>query len=599
MFKKKIKLQFIVTIIAILLFSSNIVFPAQVTAAEADNTVAGVYMNSNLITKTGPNTTTFKYYVVNKSGLRITKTALNITGIAFNTSIVLEPPTGDGTLGIGTITYYDPSDIDKIITLALVDDLTKVANIAEIGIEGAKRVKETQSVKETVPLLVNGIDLFSTNLTKTGANTATFKYKLSSYGKDVTKLIPASQLEVTVSIDSTIALDPETGTGTITFNSTDTDQIIRITLADKLTGMTAIINTLGLGKNPAKKVAASEISSINFGSSDLIKTGENTAAFNYKILDHHYEDITQRIPVADINATAVIGSSKAEISLDPSTKTGTITYKFSDTDKKAMVVLMCKSGVEVSAMLNIASLKSENNNDNNNSNLEIAQITFVLSDMQNLNVSSELQYKILNKYGKDITRQIPASQLALSSSISSGIYLRPSQTTYVILDYNLHDLDRTIIVSLWDKVTGVKAALNIGNEPTDTLTDETVVNFKNTALEQTIRTIIYKPIGDIVKNDLKNILELTVDENYTDLSEIEKLTNLNTINICSDKIKDLSSLSKVSHLRGIVYNADSIGDIRYLKEFTNLSYLDIRNTKISDEDLDSLRNALPKCYIFH
>ena len=120
---------------------------------------------------------------------------------------------------------------------------------------------------------------------------------------------------------------------------------------------------------------------MNFLSSDLIKTGTNTATFNYKILDHYYTDITKKIPAADIDATALVGSSKAEVSLDPSTGTGTVTYNFSDADNKAMITLIHKTGVETSGVLNIVDSKSENNKDNNSNGSEIAQIVFIPTDM--------------------------------------------------------------------------------------------------------------------------------------------------------------------------------------------------------------------------
>ena len=165
-------------------------------------------------------------------------------------------------------------------------------------------------------------------------------------------------------------------------------------------------------------------------------------------------------------------------------------------------------------------------------------------------------------------------------SIIFIINLLTSEKTYRLSNYNLYDLDRTIIVSLCDKVTGVKAALNIGNSPTDSTIDtsinDTIVNFKDTVLEQSVRSIIYKATGDILKSDIKNIFELNVDEGCKDLSGIENFTTLNTINIYSDKISDLSPLKKVLNLGSIIYKANSISDIKSLEGLKNLSYLDIK-----------------------
>ncbi|MBU3101838.1 MULTISPECIES: hypothetical protein [Clostridium] len=87
---------------------------------------------------------------------------------------------------------------------------------------------------------VSKIDLVSTQLTNTGNNTATFKYKiLNTAGINITQKIPASQIKAAASVNSSITLDPLTGTGTITFAASyDASKPISITLIDPASSIT-------------------------------------------------------------------------------------------------------------------------------------------------------------------------------------------------------------------------------------------------------------------------------------------------------------------------------------------------------------------------
>lgn len=599
MWIKNIKITFVFAILILLLGSTTNVFAAPIVSM--DNNVhtlldGEVYTLGDHLKMTGKDTATFQYQIIGKDGTDITSKvpASDISGVdaivgwnyltggGGRAAVSLDPSTGTCTLKYN----FSDSDTDVRVTFMYNGSMCDQSYyIGDLDPEHSKVIGE--------------IDFLSSYFTNVGTNAFTFKYKISSdVGVDITKEIPASQIVASSSVDSSIVLDPASGTGTITFNSTDTDKIITTTLRDKLTGKTGILNTSGLGEDQVKRVDSSVVTRINFVSSDLIKTGTDTATFNYKILDHYYKDITGTIPKTDINANVLIGSSKGEISLDPLTGTGTIKYNFSDADKKATITLMYKTGVEASSTLNIVSSVPGADNDDND-DLEIGQIVFISTDVTNNPSWSELKYKILNIYGKDITGKIPASQIEVSSSVNSEIALVPLMGTCEIV-YNSYDSDRTIIVSLCDEITGVKAALNIGNEPTSSpsgTTDATVVTFKDPVLEQAIRSIIHKPAGDIFESDVKNITYLTIPSGCTDLSGIENLTSLYSIDLYTDKISDLSPLKEMPNLKSLVCRGDSIGDIKTLEELTNLVSLDISTSKISDDDLASIKKALPNCYV--
>ncbi|MDQ7092158.1 hypothetical protein REC12_00960 [Desulfosporosinus sp. PR] len=166
-------------------------------------------------------------------------------------------------------------------------------------------------------------------------------------------------------------------------------------------------------------------------------------------------------------------ASKTDISLDPATGIGTITYDFSKSDQQVLVSLVQEKGIEVSAILNLVNSVSDNAVSSNSNDLKIAQISFDPTDIISLDSRAQLQYQILNKEGIDITAKIPASQLVLSSSVNSMLALQPKDRMCTIT-YNLNNSDKTIIVSITDKETGVKTALNIGNMPTNPESDSNI-----------------------------------------------------------------------------------------------------------------------------
>lgn len=97
-----------------------------------------------------------------------------------------------------------------------------------------------KAVEITIPTsAVSKIYFPSPNLTKTGANTATFQYRiLDKAGIDITKSIPASQLLTSTSVIGTITLDPSIGIGTVTYKSaSDVSTSSTITICDSISGI--------------------------------------------------------------------------------------------------------------------------------------------------------------------------------------------------------------------------------------------------------------------------------------------------------------------------------------------------------------------------
>lgn len=184
---------------------------------------------TSAITKTGINTATFKYKVLDKDSTDITKTVpvSEINAVAsVSSTISLEPLTGTGI-----ITFNDSSDIDKLYIVTLLDNITsKVAVISSTDLG---------SSNNSDPKDVCAINFDTDELIKTGSNTATFKYKIiNGLNVDITKTILATRITAIASVSSTIALDPSTATGTITYSSSaDVDKPINISLVDQITGV--------------------------------------------------------------------------------------------------------------------------------------------------------------------------------------------------------------------------------------------------------------------------------------------------------------------------------------------------------------------------
>ena len=199
---------------------------------------------------------------------------------------------------------------------------------------------------------VSDISIVSPNLTKTGANTTTFQYKIKNkYNIDITKKIPASQIETVTSVSSTVILDPKASTGTITYNSsTDINKLISISLKDKLTGLN-VDSTLF---TPEAVVESPKVSKITITSSKLGVVSRIGYA-TYSIYDQYGNDITNSSLGDNVTFQSNIGQVQ--------TKNGLITItvnKEIDLSTLSSVVITgfdSISGVSTSATLFINGVK--------------------------------------------------------------------------------------------------------------------------------------------------------------------------------------------------------------------------------------------------
>ncbi|MBX4264073.1 hypothetical protein [Clostridium estertheticum] len=251
-----------------------------VTSVPATSKVTKIQVNPT-ITKTGTNTATFTYKILDQTGLDITKTipASDIYGSAsVGSTIVVDPITG-----IGTITFNSSADISTSIVITLVN---------KYGVTG------TSAPSKIAGFSINPIT------TKTGMYTATFKYEVfNSANEDITKTVPASQLTATSADKSIIVLNPSTATGTITYNSTiDLNSSISITLKDLLTSIT--VSSVMVA--PVVETNASKVNKISVTSTVLGVIGDKGYAL-YVVYDQYGNDITNTLLGNNVTFQSNIG----------------------------------------------------------------------------------------------------------------------------------------------------------------------------------------------------------------------------------------------------------------------------------------------------
>ena len=158
--------------------------------------------------------------------------------------------------------------------------------------------------------------------------------------------------------------------------------------------------------------------------------------------------------------------------------------------------------------------------------------------------------------------------------------------------------------------------------PKPTPTPEQPVTFVDNTFESTFRTR-YSVFGLIYPSDLLTYTSLDLSscglQNITDISWFKNLTSLNlsgnsitnigplsslgklkTLQLSYNKITDLSPLATITSITTLHLNGNSnLSNIEPLFYLYNLKKLNLKTTKVSDEDIARLQAALPGCSIDH
>lgn len=537
--KSTIKTSLLFTIIALFLcYSCNVFAYGTNPTLQGDTQSGEIQIIGDSLTLTSPTTCTFKYKIMDSKGVDVTSKIIphddcqvDASGIVFKglysyeggheAEAKIDYKTGTCTL------LYDFDDSCTVVNVSMV----VYGGYYDYGNVHLGYCKDSKYLPIVNPnsKLVDKVWVLSDSLTNTGNDAAIFNYGVfNEAGTNITNDIPASQIEAfsavysttfsATTIDSTtssatlmdlttpsatsvdlttssattvdsttssattittssatvvyapVTIDPFSGRGTIKFNVPWSDKITATTLIDKSTGKNMTLNIVGAGGNESQELSATEVHRIDFTSSSLVKTAPDTAKFRYKVSNHYFNNITSEIAESDIDAYAEIGTSKVKVSLDSKNGEGTLKYNFSDADKEALVTITNKTGVTICERLNIVNSESESVDDKNNKDLQIAKIEF-------LSTGPSIYYHVFNKYGRDITKDIPISQLAVCSSVNCIINLLDllKMGTYneCLINYNNYDNNRTIILTLMDRLSSVKTSINIGNQPKGIPEDET------------------------------------------------------------------------------------------------------------------------------
>jgi len=96
-------------------------------------------------------------------------------------------------------------------------------------------------------------------------------------------------------------------------------------------------------------------------------------------------------------------------------------------------------------------------------------------------------------------------------------------------------------------------------------------------IEAAIRFQLKKPTGELTKADYEKVTMLSSSNQLNDVKGLEKLTQLNTLNLSNNQLTDVKGLEKLKQL----------------------VYLNLYgNPALTKAQIDELKKALPKCKIY-
>jgi hypothetical protein len=100
--------------------------------------------------------------------------------------------------------------------------------------------------------------------------------------------------------------------------------------------------------------------------------------------------------------------------------------------------------------------------------------------------------------------------------------------------------------------------------------------------------------------DLKSLEDLALSNTpVSDLSPLAELKNLNELYLEGTQVHDLSPLAEMENLEMIWLDSTPVLDLSPLATLTNLKWLKLRNTLVSEQQVQELEKALPNCDIVY
>ena len=85
----------------------------------------------------------------------------------------------------------------------------------------------------------------------------------------------------------------------------------------------------------------------------------------------------------------------------------------------------------------------------------------------------------------------------------------------------------------------------------------------------------------------------------SDLTPLAELNNLTRLDLYETQVSDLSPLAELTNLEALDLAGTQVTDLSPLVKLEKLEWLLLEDTQVSEEQLQTLRKALPDCEILH
>ena len=119
------------------------------------------------------------------------------------------------------------------------------------------------------------------------------------------------------------------------------------------------------------------------------------------------------------------------------------------------------------------------------------------------------------------------------------------------------------------------------------------------AIEAAIRKAAKKPTGGLTKADLKKVTLLFLNDNQlTDVTGLQKLTQLIWLELNNNQLTSVKGLGKLTQLTYLHLTGNQLTDVKGLEKLTKLKDLRLGfNPDLTKAQIAELKKALPNCRI--
>ena len=119
-------------------------------------------------------------------------------------------------------------------------------------------------------------------------------------------------------------------------------------------------------------------------------------------------------------------------------------------------------------------------------------------------------------------------------------------------------------------------------------------------IEAAIRKAAKKPTGELTKAVLEKVTKLSIYRNQlTSVKGLEKLTQLNILDLSYNKLTNVKGLEKLTNLKTLSLPYNQLTEVpKELEKLTQLETLMLdKNPALTKAQIAELKKALPKCRI--